>query len=261
MYSASLVDVSGAPQRTGARPERPYRRRLCASGVARRLLSEPRAAVAPGSAAARIAHRIPPLHPPPPPPDRHPWAVGPTGRLGERGGVLVPLLLKEHSMPAVPVHVLASVLLGLVIVGMLMARQIRWRAFDPSRAFRLPLLLALVGLIPLVRSAATATTVDLSFLLLELVLAAGVGLAMGRLTTFRRDPAAPGTLQVRTGWFGASLWLVLIAVRLGVDAVADSLGAHLLTSTGVILIVIAASRATRSVIVLGRAPHNLRSSA
>src|SRR4051812_10728756 len=123
-------------------------------------------------------------------------------------------------------QLIAGVLLGVLIVGLLMARQLRWRTFDPARVFRLPLVLGALGLLDLARtpSPARVSPVDLTFLLLELALAAAVGALMGRLTMFRRDPRAPDRLQSRTGGPGAALWLVLIAVRVGGDVLAEQVG-------------------------------------
>ena len=154
-------------------------------------------------------------------------------------------------------QLLTGVLLGLLLVGLLMARQLRWRTFDPSRVFRLPVVLGAIGLIDLVRHpGATVSAVDAAFLLLELVLAAAVGAAMGRLTVFRADPGVAGRLQSRTGRPGAALWLVLIAVRVGVDLLAEQFGSHLLAATGVILVVIAVSRAVSATVARVRAPRS-----
>ena len=45
------------------------------------------------------------------------------------------------------VQSIATVLIALVVVGLLMARQLRWRAFDPARVLRMPIVLGAIGLV------------------------------------------------------------------------------------------------------------------
>ncbi|MGN6446132.1 hypothetical protein [Amnibacterium sp.] len=151
---------------------------------------------------------------------------------------------------------LAEVLLALVVVGLLMSRQLRWRDFDPARALRMPIVLGAVGLLTLANlKGATVTAVDGALLVVELLLSVGIGALMGRMSVFRPAPGGSGALQTRTGWPGASLWIALLAVRIGFDALGASLGAHLLTQTGVILVLIAASRATAALVTRAREPR------
>jgi hypothetical protein len=152
-------------------------------------------------------------------------------------------------------QLVAGILLGLAIVGLLISRQLVWHTFDPARVLRLPVALAAVGLFMLARTPAAVSALDLTFLLIELAASVALGAAMGVLTQFRADPAAPTVPQIRAPWFAASLWVVLIAVRLGMDAVASALGAHLLGSTGVILLVIATLRATSGLVARTRLPQ------
>lgn len=77
---------------------------------------------------------------------------------------------------------------------------------------------------------------------------------------YRRDRAperynADGTetvLETRTGWLGLVLWIVLIGVRIGVDAAAMNMGAVVATATGVILLMIAANRIARVFVFAAR---------
>lgn len=152
------------------------------------------------------------------------------------------------------VQSIAEILLAVAALALIVARQVRWRAFDPARAMRVPVVLAAIGLLNLVNGHGGAlTSTDVALLGAELVLSVGVGAAMGRMTAFRRS--AEGVLQSRTGWAGASLWLVLIAVRIGMDVAGAALGSHVVTTTGVILLLIAASRATSALVARARAPR------
>ena len=153
-------------------------------------------------------------------------------------------------------------LIALLVIGVLAARQLRWRDFDPARVLRLPIVLGGIGLITLAdQHGATVTSIDAVLLAVELLLSIGIGAAMGRLTTFRAAPDGSGAIQSRTGWAGASLWAVLIAVRVGFDVLGSALGAHLLTQTGVILVLLAASRATAALVIRAREPHRVLLSA
>jgi uncharacterized membrane protein len=159
------------------------------------------------------------------------------------------------------VQLLANVLVGIALVAFLAYRQTTWQYLDPARIWRTPLVLAVVGVVVLAQSAATVTTTDVVFLGLEAIVTVAVGLTTGSITRFRTvaTPDSKGrTLQSRTGWLGAALWVVLIAVRIGLDVLGGHLGAHLLTSTGTILLVLALNRAARALVVDQRIPRGDR---
>lgn len=159
------------------------------------------------------------------------------------------------------VQLLANTLIGLALVVFLAVRQASWQSVDPSRIWRGPLVLGGVGVVLLAQSAAVVTTLDVVFLAVEAIVAVGLGLAMGSLTRFRTvaEPDRRGrTLQSRTGWAGAGLWVALIAVRVVLDLVGGHLGAHLLTSTGAVLLTLAVNRAARALVVDQRIPRPAR---
>jgi len=157
------------------------------------------------------------------------------------------------------VQLLANIVIGIALVAFLGYRQATWQYLDPSRIWRTPLVMAVVGVVVLAQSAATVTTADVVFLGIEALVTIAVGLTMGSLTRFRTvaTPDRKGrTLQSRTGALGAVLWIVLIAVRVGLDVVGGHFGAHLLTSTGTILLVLALNRAARALVVDQRIPRS-----
>lgn len=159
------------------------------------------------------------------------------------------------------VQLLANIVIGLALVGFLAYRQATWQYLDPARVWRTPLVLGVVGIVVLAQSAAAVTTLDVLFLGTEALVSVAAGLAMGGMTRFRTAAAADDkgrTLQVRTGWAGAGLWLLLIVVRVGLDVLGGHLGAHLLTSTGAILLVLALNRAARALVVDQRIPRAAR---
>jgi hypothetical protein len=156
------------------------------------------------------------------------------------------------------VQLVANVLVGIALVAFLAYRQATWRSLDPARIWRTPIVMAVVGVVVLAQTGATITTADVVFLGLEALVTVVVGLTMGRITRFRTVDVPDGagrTLQSRTGWTGAGLWVLLIAVRIGLDVLGGHLGAHLLTSTGTILLVLALNRAARAVVLDQRIPR------
>jgi len=159
------------------------------------------------------------------------------------------------------VQLVANILIGVALVVFLGYRQATWQYLDPTRIWRTPLVMAIVGVVILAQTKATVTTTDVVFLGIEALITVGVGLTMGRITRFRTvaTPDSKGrTIQSRTGWLGAALWLVLLLVRVGLDVLGGHLGAHLLTSTGTILLVLALNRAARALVIDQRIPRGDR---
>ncbi|GAB3392961.1 hypothetical protein GCM10027568_21170 [Humibacter soli] len=165
----------------------------------------------------------------------------------------------------------AIVIIALVIwVGY---RQMTWRAVDPGRMWRLPAVLAIVGIITIgsMTKVSAITGVDIGVLLVEVVVSLGIGALMGAIATIRpltddgvrlyqqahandrRPGSALVTLETRTGWLGMLLWVVFIVVRVGVDFLATAAGSALAASTGVILLMVAANRIARVGVILYRA--------
>ncbi len=65
------------------------------------------------------------------------------------------------------------------------------------------------------------------------------------------DAATP-EFESRTGWVGMVLWVLMIGVRVGIDIWAAHAGAVIVTSTGVILLVLAANRVARTAVFSAR---------
>lgn len=159
------------------------------------------------------------------------------------------------------VQLIANVVIGLALVGFLAYRQMTWQSVDPARIWRLPVILGIVGVVLMANEKTTVTSTDVVFLGIEVLLSVAIGLTMGAITTFRSMPTPDQrgrTLQTRTGWLGGVLWIVLIAVRIGLDVAGAHLGAHLLTSTGTILLMVAVNRAARALVVDQRIPGRTR---
>ena len=169
------------------------------------------------------------------------------------------------------IQTISNALLIIVLLGWIGYRQLTWRPISVTNMWKMPLILGAIGLLTLSRSgsALRLTATDIGVLTIELVVSLGLGLIMGSLATFRplsQEKAAmlanrtdrrgrsvaPAEFESRTGWLGLALWVVFIAVRIGIDAWATSEGSILATSTGVILVMVAANRAARVAVFAAR---------
>jgi hypothetical protein len=174
----------------------------------------------------------------------------------------------------VPVQLVADVLLALALLVWVGYRQTTWTAVDPGRMWKMPLILAAVGLIFLTQGKDGGllhiTALDVALLVVEVLVSVGLGALMGVYSSFRQltdgtrakleaRAARKGrsvehvTLEARTGWVGLVLWLVLIVVRVGLGIVSAKSGAELTASSGIIMLMVAANRATRIAVILSRA--------
>ncbi|MFT4294539.1 MAG: hypothetical protein QM582_03905 [Micropruina sp.] len=152
---------------------------------------------------------------------------------------------------------LGSIGLGLLILVWVGYRQTTWRVVDGARMWRLPLILGLVGIASLIGARASFGGIDVAALAIEIAVSAATGAWMGALAKFRPLAASNdhsgARWETRTGWWGLALWLLVVAVRVGIDVVAVQLGAQLVTSTGVILLLLGANRMIRVGVILSRA--------
>ncbi|MFF3064169.1 hypothetical protein ACFVQ3_06405 [Oerskovia sp. NPDC057915] len=168
----------------------------------------------------------------------------------------------EHLEPA---------LIAVAVLCWLGYRQTTWRAVS-ARMWTLPAVLGAIGLLALSSAVAVRPNgLDLVVVTAELVVSVGVGAVIGAMTSFRTiDPAAApatgpaarrraraaaagATLEARAGWVALALWVALIVARLVTGMLAGAAGAHLAASAGVILLLLAANRAARVLVVTARA--------
>jgi hypothetical protein len=169
------------------------------------------------------------------------------------------------------IQTLANGLIIVVLVAWLGYKQLTWRPANVSRMWRMPAILAIVGVISLatMTTVSELTPVDIAVLSVEIVISLGIGVVMGRMAQFRpmstaslarftasekshgRD-AGGVTLETRTSWWGLALWVVLMGMRVGMDVLAASFGSELAAATGVILIMVAANRAARVAVIASR---------
>lgn len=154
------------------------------------------------------------------------------------------------------VILIAEFALIAALLVLLIVRQVRGQYVDRRRLWGIPLILAVVGAV-YVPLTVTQPVVpgDVVLTLLGVVIAIAVGLGLGALTTASRvaTPDRRGrTIVIRSGWKGGALWVVFILARLALQPAAAALDAHLVTSAGVVLLLVAIARAAMAVVVAPR---------
>jgi hypothetical protein len=167
------------------------------------------------------------------------------------------------------ISTVTDIIIALAVLCWIIYRQLTWQLVSPSRLWRMPAIIGIVGVVMLAqtKSLTAVKPIDLLIFVGELVLALGLGSIMGTLAKFRTraqrasdirqrsgvpvdfDPSVTVT-ESRTGGLGAALWLVLILVRVGIELLtAHYFPSALLASTGTILLVVAANRAARALVL------------
>jgi hypothetical protein len=161
------------------------------------------------------------------------------------------------------------------ILAWIIYRQLTWQVVNVSRLWRMPAILAVIGVVILLQTKSVASVTPLALAILggELLLTLAIGTAMGFLARFRSRPQRATdvrggrnsvgvvdptvtVIESRTGGVGAALWIVLIAVRVGLEfVVARYFPSAFRASTGTILLVLAANRAARAFVIGYRLEH------
>jgi hypothetical protein len=148
-----------------------------------------------------------------------------------------------------------DLLLALAVVVYICSKQVTWRVVEPSRMFRLPLILGAAGIVLMARQHVAVHPVDVVILVLSGLVALASGTLMGRIARFRPSPADPRLTESRTGWAGVAIWAGLIAVRVGLDVAGHRMGSDIAISTGSILLVLALNRVASALVVSARLPR------
>lgn len=164
---------------------------------------------------------------------------------------------------------IAEAILGVLLVVYILWRQLNWSPVDVSRMWRMPVILGIIGLVTLASTGGhlKVTGVDVGLLAIEAATAIATGALMGLIAVFRpiseqglaawraraasrgRGAGPEPQVESRTGWLGLVLWVVLIAVRVGLSFWGHSMGSAVLESSGVILLVIALNRIVRTAVL------------
>lgn len=158
------------------------------------------------------------------------------------------------------VIIIAEFAIIIPLLVRLIVRQVKGQYMGQRRLWGTPIILAVVGLIYLPLTVHTVVPADALLAAVAVAISVAVGLALGALTTAHivAEPDRRGRrIMIRSGWRGGALWIVFILARLALQPLAASMNAHLVTSAGVVLILIAMARAAMAIIVsprLGRVP-------
>ena len=155
------------------------------------------------------------------------------------------------------------VLILVLIVG-LIVRTVKGQYMDQRRLWGTPIILAATGVIYIPFTVHALVAADVLLVIIELIVSVLVGWGLGALTT-TQIAAVPDRrgryLQIRSGWKGGALWTLFIAIRLGMQPVASVMHAQLITSPGVVLILVATARAVMAMVVspcVARASEGIR---
>lgn len=109
-----------------------------------------------------------------------------------------------------------SALIGLLVLAWIVYNQLRPREVT-NRRLRIAGVLGVVGLVQVTTAASGHPVSALALGLLVLGLVIGAGLGVGRAYTMRAWTAPDGRRMIQGNWVTAALWLVGIAVHVGLD--------------------------------------------
>ncbi len=169
-----------------------------------------------------------------------------------------------------------DIVIALAVLCWIIYRQLTWQVISPTNVWRMPVIIAIIGVVMLVQTKGltSVSSIDVLILVGELVLALIIGASMGFMAKFRSRPQTAADIkrkdaiqvhdpnvtvtESRTGAWGAVLWIVMIALRVGIELAANHyFPSALLASTGTILLVVAANRAARALVVTMRMERHL----
>lgn len=171
---------------------------------------------------------------------------------------------------------LGNIVLIVILIAWFGYRQSTWRPVDLARMVRIPLILGIVGGLQIGGQASSLGAPEIAVIAVELVISLAVGAWMGAIAHLRpvaapaqrppgssagRSPRPVGSAgdggvapawESRTGLPGLVLWVLVVALRIGIDVAGAQLGLLVTASTGVILLTLAANRLGRVAVLATR---------
>ena len=147
-------------------------------------------------------------------------------------------------------HAVVVGLAVLAIVAHVIGRQLIGEPLRGRRLIVLPAVLTVIGSIDLHASHRPVQPIDVACLVVGGLVAAGIGLAQGRVM---RLEARDGSLWAQLPLKGLWLWAGLVASRLAVTAVAVGAHAHVASSSSTILLMLGINRLGQAAVVAPRA--------
>jgi hypothetical protein len=148
-----------------------------------------------------------------------------------------------------------TVAVAVLVIGFVTYRQTRWVPVKLSKLLRMPVIFAVAGALQIPSSLKQLPrgwhldALDVAVISGELVLALVVGWLMGRMTEIAN---VRGVTSSRLGGWGIAVWLIFIAVRIGLGVVASAWSAPLAALPVTVFFVVAAVKLAQLVVVRER---------
>ena len=147
-------------------------------------------------------------------------------------------------------HDVLIVLAVVAVVAYVIVRQLKGEPIRGKRLIVLPAILALIGIVDLTKAGQHPAAIDIFFISVSALIAAGIGVGQGLLMHLEpRMGALWGKMPVRSLW----LWAALIAARVGLDVIASAAHAHVAASTTPILLMLGVNRLAQAAVITTRA--------
>ena len=143
---------------------------------------------------------------------------------------------------------LTNIVIGLLAVGLLLARQMQPRLAKESSSARLVLILVVGGLVETKNAIGTHAVPSTALAWLGLSLVVGAGMGAVRAATVRVWRAEDGSAWRRGTVLTAALWLVSLAVHFGLDGVIDHTSRFPLGTSSILLYLAVTLGAQREVV-------------
>ncbi|MGC0416415.1 hypothetical protein [Embleya sp. AB8] len=142
-----------------------------------------------------------------------------------------------------------TILAAIAIVVLILRRQLAGGPLRAKRVVRLPLILTVIGVVLLAKGPRPGP-VDVGFLLVGALIAAGLGAGLGAMMRLEsRDGALWGRMPPRGLW----LWAALILSRVVLSVAAHGMDARVASSATPILLMLGINRLAQAGVVTRRA--------
>ncbi|GAA3628140.1 hypothetical protein [Microlunatus ginsengisoli] len=152
-------------------------------------------------------------------------------------------------------NTIETIIIALAAIAFVTYRQTRWQSVDTSRLLRMPVILAVVGLITIAGTLQHEPhgwhpgVLDIVVLGGELLVGLAAGVLMGRLTLLR---TVSGKTEFRLSGPGLGVWLGFIALRIGFGVLAAVVGATFAAQPGATILVLALIKCVQAYVVRER---------
>ncbi|TCO26309.1 hypothetical protein EV652_107200 [Kribbella steppae] len=143
-----------------------------------------------------------------------------------------------------------GILVGLFVLVRVVGRQVTGSLVTQKSLLVMPVILLMVGLLPLPSALQTASNGEIAFLVLDCVVLIGIGLARG--ASLRLTQREDGLFQKGTS-ATLSLWLLTLAIRVGAAFAAPAIWPNGNLTHSTVALTIGLTIAAQNVMVYHRA--------